>query len=82
MCLAEIDKLKKSQAAKPVGKPLEEIPRPKQITKLQHDMGLDDDKRVYSDCRVSFCLSPLGVELILITGNRSRCPDTWRFTAH
>jgi len=52
--LAENDKLKKSQGAKPIAKEktTKEIPRPGKITKLQHDMGLADDRRLYSHCRV------------------------------
>jgi hypothetical protein len=49
-----IDRLLKSQAAQPVKETLEEIPRPAKITNLQHDMGLANDKKVYSQCRVSF----------------------------
>jgi hypothetical protein len=49
-----IDRLLKSQAAQPVKKTLEEIPRPAKITNLQRDMGLDNDKKLYSQCRVSF----------------------------
>jgi len=50
----ENDKLKKSQAAKSTAKEktTKEIPRPEKITKLQHDMGLADDRRLYSHCRV------------------------------
>jgi hypothetical protein len=51
--LAEIDRLNKLEASKPVEKPLEEIPRPAKITNLQIDMGLADNKRLYSHCRVS-----------------------------
>ena len=54
--LAVINRLMKSQAFKPVGKP-REIPRPKKITNLQHDMGLTDNKKMYSYCRVSLFLS-------------------------
>jgi len=60
--LAENDKLTKSQAAKPKEKKTKEIPRPEKITKLQHDMGLADDRRLYSHCRVGcfilFCFQP------------------------
>ena len=60
--LAENDKLMKSQAAKPKEKKTKEIPRPEKITKLQHDMGLADDRRLYSHCRVGrfilFCFQP------------------------
>jgi hypothetical protein len=48
--LAEINQLKKIQVPKPVAKTLNEIPRPDEITKLQHDMGLADDKKLYSHC--------------------------------
>jgi hypothetical protein len=51
--LAEIDKLnKKIQVTKPVERKVQEIPRPKNITKLQSDMGLANDRRLYSHCRV------------------------------
>jgi len=60
--LAENDKLTKSQATKPKEKKTKEIPRPEKITKLQHDMGLADDRRLYSHCRVGyfilFCFQP------------------------
>ena len=61
--LAENDKLTKSQAAKPKDlKKTKEIPCPEKITKLQHDMGLADDRRLYSHCRVGcfilFCFQP------------------------
>jgi hypothetical protein len=60
--LAENDKLNKKQAAKPKEKRTKEIPRPEKITKLQHDMGLADDRRRYSHCRVGcfilFCFQP------------------------
>jgi hypothetical protein len=45
--LAAIDKLKKSQALKPVEKKLKEITCPLKITNLQAAMGLADDKRSY-----------------------------------
>ncbi|KAF8804333.1 hypothetical protein BYT27DRAFT_7340269 [Phlegmacium glaucopus] len=48
---AEIDQLKKLQAAKPIEKKLEEIARPSKIMNLQHTMGLADDKKLYSHCR-------------------------------
>ena len=54
LCLAEIDKLKKSQASKPVEKKLKEIKRPEKIENLQADMGLADNKRLYSHCLVHF----------------------------
>ena len=44
LCLAEIDKLKKSQAAKPVEKKLKEIKRPTKLTNLQDAMGLANNK--------------------------------------
>ena len=52
---AEIDKLKKLQAAKPKEKDLEEIPRPVNVTSasLQEAMGLTENKKLYSFCRVS-----------------------------
>jgi hypothetical protein len=53
-CLAENDKLNKIQAAKPKETKTKEMPRPEKITKLQHDMGLADDRRLYSHCRVRF----------------------------
>jgi len=58
--LAENDKLKKIQAAKPIAKEktTKEIPRPGKITKLQHDMGLDDNRRLYSHCRVDLFILP------------------------
>jgi hypothetical protein len=43
MCSAEIEQLKKSQAAKPGGKLLEEISHPKRIMNLQREhMTLED----------------------------------------
>jgi hypothetical protein len=63
--LATIDRLEKSQAAKPVGELLKEIPRPEKITNLRRDMGLSDNQRLYSHCRVSpfsifqCCLPPI-----------------------
>jgi hypothetical protein len=60
--LAENDKLMKSQAAKPKEKKTKEIPCPEKIMKLQHNMGLADDRRLYSHCRVDcfilFCFQP------------------------
>ena len=52
---AEIDKLKKVQAAKPKENFLEEIPRPFKVTSesLLDAMGLTDNKKLYSFCRVS-----------------------------
>jgi hypothetical protein len=50
---AEIDKLKKHQAAKPMEKKSEEIPRPTKMTSLQDAMGLTENKKLYSHCRVS-----------------------------
>jgi hypothetical protein len=50
---AEIDHLKKLQAAKPKENKLEEIPRPIKITSLQDAMGLTENKKLYSFCRVS-----------------------------
>jgi hypothetical protein len=80
--LAEINRLKKSQAPELVEKKLDEIPRPDKITKLQHDMGLADNKRLYSHCRVSFLFFlPVSLGLILKTGNCPRCSGPWWFTA-
>jgi hypothetical protein len=52
---AEIDLLKKRQAAKPKEERLKEIPRPTTITSrsLQDAMGLTENKKLYSFCRVS-----------------------------
>src|SRR6266542_1576040 len=75
ICLAVINRLMKSQAFKSVGKPSKEIPRPQKITNLQHDMGLADNKKLYSHCRVSlFFLLSFHLDLLLMTGNHSRCP--------
>jgi hypothetical protein len=52
----ELDELRKMQADKLVEKTLKEIPRPEKITKLQDDMGLADDKKLYSHCRERFCV--------------------------
>ncbi|KAF8815699.1 hypothetical protein BYT27DRAFT_7212929 [Phlegmacium glaucopus] len=41
---AEIDQLKKLQAAKPIENKLEEIAQPSKIMNLQHAMGLADNK--------------------------------------
>ena len=71
LCLAEIDKLKKSQAAKPVEKKLKEIKRPTKLTNLQADMGLVDDKRLYLHCLVSFFFA---VQLELESNNYNRRP--------
>jgi hypothetical protein len=51
---AEIDRLKKLQAAKPKEE-LREIPRPIKIKagSLQDAMGLTGNKKLYSFCRVS-----------------------------
>jgi hypothetical protein len=46
--VAEIDRLNK---VKSVETPLEEIPHPDRISKHQDDMGLANDKKVYSYCR-------------------------------
>jgi hypothetical protein len=54
LCLAEIDKLEKRVASRPVEKHRKEIPRPDKITKLQHDMRLADNRKLYSHCRVLF----------------------------
>ena len=45
LSLAEIDKLKKSQASKPEGKKPKEIKRPQKYTNLQAAMGLANDKK-------------------------------------
>jgi len=52
---AEIDRLKKLQAAKPKKEKSGEIPRPTKIKSgsLQDAMGLAGDKKLYSFCRVS-----------------------------
>jgi hypothetical protein len=52
---AEIDRLKKLQAAKPKEEKLGEIPRPTKIKSgsLQDAMGLAENKKLYSFCRVS-----------------------------
>ena len=52
---AEIDCLKKLQHAKPKEK-LEEILRPTKIKSgsLQESMGLTENKKLYSYCRVSY----------------------------
>ena len=52
-CLAEINQLKKLQAAKPKENKLEEIMWPSKFQSLQHAMGLTDDKKLYSYCWVS-----------------------------
>jgi hypothetical protein len=56
---AEVDQLKKLQAAKPIEKKLEDIPRPTKIKSLQDAMGLSEDKKLYSYCRVSRLLFSL-----------------------
>jgi len=52
---AEVDHLKKLQAAKPKDSEEEfkEIPRPTKITSLQDAMGLTENKKLYIFCRVS-----------------------------
>ena len=45
--------MKKLRAAKPKEEELEEIPRPTKITSLQDAMGLTENKKLYSFCRVS-----------------------------
>ena len=52
-CLAEINQLKKLQAAKPKENKLEEIMWPSKFQSLQHATGLTDDKKLYSYCWVS-----------------------------
>lgn len=54
---AEVDRLKKSQAAKPKEEEFKEIPRPTKFTSLQDAMGLTEDKKLYSFCRVSSLFS-------------------------
>jgi hypothetical protein len=54
---AEIDQLKKLQAAKPKESDAEEIPRPAKMTSLQAAMGLTENKKLYSYCRVSLLCS-------------------------
>jgi hypothetical protein len=46
--------LKKSQASRPVEKISKEIKRPPKVTNLQDDMGLADNKKLYSHCLVCF----------------------------
>ncbi|KAF8809840.1 hypothetical protein BYT27DRAFT_7254181 [Phlegmacium glaucopus] len=64
---AEIDQLKKLQAAKPIENKLEEIAWPSKIMNLQHTMGLADDKKLYSHCQstvqdvVAHAGLPLGI---------------------
>ena len=43
-CSAEIDQLKKTQAAKPTEKELKQIPQPIKVKSLQDTMGLTDNK--------------------------------------
>ena len=73
LCLAEIDKLRKSQAAKPVEKKLKEIKRLMKLANLQADMGLADDKRLYSHCLVSFFF--FAVQLEFESNNYNRQPS-------
>ena len=49
-CSAEIDQLKKTQAAKPTEKELKQIPQPIKVKSLQDAMGLTDNKKLYSHC--------------------------------
>jgi len=77
-CLVQNDKLTKSQAAKPREKKMKEILCPEKIMKLQHDMGLADDRRLYSHCQVGCFAS----NLILETGNCLRCYCTHTQTYH
>lgn len=56
---AEIDHLKKLQAAKPMEENPNEIPRPTKITSLQDAMGLTGNRKMYFFCRVRSFLSPL-----------------------
>jgi len=78
-CSAEIDQLKKAQAAKPVEKKMEEIPRPTKMTSLQIAMGLADDKKLYSFCRVSSFFFPfLTIWLTFYIVSCSRCRGTFR----
>ena len=78
---AEIDQLKKIQAAKPMEKKLEQIPRPTKFTSLQDAMGLSEDKRLYLHCRVSHDFPILHRVWIIITiVDCSRCPGTFDIT--
>jgi len=71
---AELDKLKKSQAAQPIETKLKEIRRPKKIANLQHAMGLTNNKKMYTYCRVSsFSLLLDNFYHSILTGNCSRC---------
>jgi len=62
---AEIDQLKKAQAAKPKEQNLQEIPRPKKVTckSLQDAMGLSNNKKLYSFCRVSLLSLPFALNV-------------------
>jgi hypothetical protein len=76
---AEIDHLKKIQAAKPMEEKLEEIPRPTKFTSLQDAMGLTENKKLYSFCRVSFHFLPLKYILLIISlVSCSRCYSPFR----
>jgi hypothetical protein len=61
---AEIDRLKKFQAAKPIEDKLNGIPRPTKITSLQDAMGLTDDRRLYIFCRVCSFLTPFTTHFV------------------
>jgi hypothetical protein len=50
-CLAEIDRLRKAQASQPNSNGIKRPPGP--IRNLQNAMGLENDKSLYMNCRVS-----------------------------
>jgi hypothetical protein len=50
ICLAVIDQLLKSQTFKSVREPPKDISHPIKITNLQNNMGLADNKKLYSYC--------------------------------
>lgn len=79
---AQVDHLKKRQAAKPKEEEPEEIPRPTKFTSLQAAMGLTDNKRLYSFCRVSPFFIPLPLLLTsdAFVGSCSRCFGSFKFT--
>jgi hypothetical protein len=54
-CLAEIDRLRKAQASQPNSNGIKRPPGP--IRNLQNAMGLENDKSLYMNCRVSYFLS-------------------------
>ena len=61
-----------------------EIKCPEKIENLQADMGLANNKRLYSHCLVRFFFSlySLSLNLTIVTGNHLRCCNACRFSSY